>query len=288
MTAEAQLWDICKKRIVKNKEDQDRLDEQYVEYRELVKGINKTLIEFRKSLLTLPLPVAFRTWVASTKSKKKAQERLKQMLLLFDSRVFFLKETRQALTLGDLESGGQAVHRYIIETIRCSSDWSIKEKEKLVLDYIEFGTFLSEDTNGLIIKPVDPDRESVTHKVLDYDLFLEFSQELPERNSLIAQLLYFGASSVEDVISLKYRMVKKRKNAIQYSKYSVIYPQHVIEAVLRYTGRKEGKEFVFLNYRNNPVERSHISQNFKRVSENMIGGKTITPRTLLEAKTSLS
>jgi hypothetical protein len=105
---------------------------------------------------------------------------------------------------------------------------------------------------------------------------------------LIAKLLYFGAPSVEDVVLLRYGMLKKANSAVNFTNLTVKYPKHLIQDILSYAGKKGKDDLVFLNYRGNNVERTHLSQSFANISSKIFDDRKITPRTLLETKTELS
>jgi len=287
MKAEVQFWNEYKQRISKNKKTQDSLEQQYEDFCNLIENMGKAQDEFRGQIHELPLAVALRGWVASTSNKKEAQDYLEQIFTLFDSQVFSLRNNRKVITLGDLAEKGQEAHCQIVEAIRNLSGWTLGERESLVRCYIDFAGYLNETIYGLISKAVDLDREETAHKVLSFDMFIEFVQQLSERDSLIAKLLYFGAPTVEDVLSLKYGDLERRKSSVAFQNCSVVYSKHLIQEILKYSGRKKRGDLLFLNHYGKRMERTHLNQCFGRESEKIFNEK-ITPRQLLATKTKLS
>jgi hypothetical protein len=289
MKPETHLWEQYKKRITKDLEKQTELDAQYTEYLSLVDEISNAHNKFRANLEHLPIGVALRAWMSSVTDKKIAREQVDQILTIIDSKALPLKLSRKdILTLGYLQELGQEAHKQILEEIRCNIEWSIDKKEELVKCYIHFSEYLNEATEGEILVALDPDRAATAHKLLAFDSFIQFVQNVPERDALIAKLLYFGGPSVEDVVRLEYGMINRRDSTINFSGLSVDYPKHLILEILEFVGKKEKGDLLFLNYRGKPVDSPHLSQCFKRVSAKMIPVRKITPRNLLEAKTKLS
>ena len=74
----------------------------------------------------------------------------------------------------------------------------------------------------------DPDFQRTIKKVVWYKDFIKFVQLLPERDALIAKLLYFGAPTMDEVLSLRVDQIDSRKGLVKFKKFSVKYPKHVM------------------------------------------------------------
>lgn len=288
MKAETHLWEQYKQRITKDPNIQSELDAQYSEYLSVVDEIHNAHNKFRSSLAHLPIGVALRAWMASATNKKIANEQAEQILTIIDSKALPLKLSRKdILTLGYLQESGQEAHKQILEEIRCNTEWSIDKKEELVKCYIQFSGYLNEATDGIIPKALDRDREGTLHKVVQYDTFVEFIQELSERDALIAKLLYFGAPGVEDVLLLVRKDINSKSSSIRFQKDTVAFPKYLIEELLSHSKLRKQGELVFLNVRGDAVEGTHLSKSFKRISEKLDLETQITPRELSKAKTEI-
>lgn len=285
MKVEIELWNEYKQRVSKDKKKQEFFDQQYEDYLKLVKGGCEFYKKFQKELNDLPLGVALRSWMASLANKKDARKKFEDLLVLFDSKISFLKDKGRLITLGNLAERERSKECKIIDLIREVFDWSLEKRERLVSAYKEFGVYLNRETRGVIQKPIDHDREAVSHKILDFDVFIKFLRGLSERDALQAQLLYFGAPSVEEVVQLKYNMINKIKKAVHFSSCFVVYPQHLIVSVLNYSKGRLKDDFIFLSYKGTPIDRTHLNQSFARASKKVLNDQKITPRNLLETKT---
>jgi hypothetical protein len=289
MKADTKLWEDYKLRLLRNRIVHGNLDQQYDDYCHQVLEISIAHEKFRSILKDLPLGVALRAWMVSTLDEKVSKELVEKVLSIIDGKALPLQQKKkEVFTLGYLQELGLEAHKQILEEIRCNGEWSVDKKEELVKCYIHFSEYLNEATKGEILLALDPDRAATAHKLLDFDTFIQFVQSVAERDALIAKLLYFGAPSVEDVVLLRYGMLKKANSAVNFTNLTVKYPKHLIQDILSYAGKKGKDDLVFLNYRGNNVERTHLSQSFANISSKIFDDRKITPRTLLETKTELS
>lgn len=176
-------------------------------------------------------------------------------------------------------------HMEILENIRCLKELSFFEKDRLVHCYIQFSRAFSEYTFHLIPPAYDPDRERVVGRVLDYDLFMEFIQYLSQRDVLIAKLLYFGAQSIEDVLDLQLQDVDFKNGLISFRSAPIRFPKHLMQDLYEYVfSQKEKQAFVFVNFKGERVNRTHLVNAFARVSSKHPGKIKITPSILFKSK----
>lgn len=179
-------------------------------------------------------------------------------------------------------------HQLIIEEIRCSAKLTTVEKEKLVDTYICFSQHLSKATCRLIIQGEDLVFQRTIKKVVQYNEFIEFVQHLPERDALIAKLLYFGAPTMDEVLNLKVSQIDQKKGEVKFKKFSVRYPKHVLIDLKNHLTKKEKNELIFMNLKGEMVERIHLNNCFNRASRKIAGNKRITPKMLLESDVAKS
>lgn len=182
-------------------------------------------------------------------------------------------------TLNDISPND---HQSIIEDIRCSSKLSIPEKEKAVEAYILFSQHLSRATCGLIMQGEDPDFQRTIKKVVWYKDFIKFVQLLPERDALIAKLLYFGAPTMDEVLNLRVDQIDSRKGLVKFKKFSVRYPKHVMLELKSLSAQKKKEDLVFTNLHGQQVERTHLNNCFNRAARKLDGNIRMTPKMLLE------
>ncbi|HKZ00237.1 MAG TPA: hypothetical protein VJ112_03620 [Rhabdochlamydiaceae bacterium] len=173
-------------------------------------------------------------------------------------------------------------HQSVIEEIRCSSKLSTPEKEKAIEAYILFSQHLSRATCGLIMQGEDPDFQRTIKKVVWYKDFIKFVQLLPERDALIAKLLYFGAPTMDEVLSLRVDQIDSRKGLVKFKKFSVKYPKHVMLELKNSLTQKKKEDLIFTNLHGQQVERTHLNNCFNRAARKLDGNTRITPKMLLE------
>ena len=199
---------------------------------------------------------------------------------LWAARLLPIANKEKARPMGDFHSDE---HIGFIEDIRCVKEWSYLEKEDLVGCYIKFSYDLARFTFGMFHPAFDPDRVRVERKVIKYELFMDFVQRLSERDALMAKLLYFGAPSVESVISLKIADLEIEKLEIKFGERVVRFPKHLMKGIEEYvqTRKDNAKNLVFVNMRGEQVDRVHLDQTFARASGKTPEVTKITPASLL-------
>lgn len=242
--------------------------------------VKKTLSEFRYKLRSIPALVSFGYWVRAISSEiETAKRHIEHLQILFEKKIIPLIQNDRVVTLEDL---GFIGHQNIVEEIRCIKSLTIFEREDLVKSYISFSHFLARSVFNIIPHGFDPDRDRVRNREIKYEAFLDFVQYLPLRDGLIAKLLYFGAPSIEEVLSLKLEQINLHPNLnqIHFSK-TVAFPRHLIRDVAEFA-RSHSLPLALPNAKGRPVERAHLNQSFGRASKK--AGTKITPGLLLKWK----
>ena len=243
--------------------------------------VKSAISEFRHFIEELPLAIALAYWIKGEVTDiDQGVEKISALNKLIDQGIIPLKNQEGApLILCDLRWMG---HRNIINEIRCVKEWGTLEKEKLVSVYLQFSQHLGQMTFGFIPHDFDPDRRSVAHKTVRYEVFIEFVQHLSPRDALIAKLLYFGASSAADVLSLQVNQIDFANHKVSYPNQSVVYPKHLMLDLQEHTQGKKGEELVFVNTRGSKIERAHLSHSFERALSKADIKERFTPGQLLE------
>jgi len=277
-----QFWEQCKGQIAKDEEQKKSLNVQLNDYMVMTGRMKEELAKFRDALREVPIAVAVGFWMKG---------------LITDSfwlEKYFSKMTRlqERKIIPYLDSAGQPVmldylmhhgHQDILENIRCVMDLPLLEREEMVECYVRFSHSLARDTYNIVPHGFDPDRDRVRGKAIRYELFLEFVQHLPERDALIAKLLYFGAPSMEAVLSLKRDALHDR--SIQFESIEVKFPWHLLLGLQVYLKDKPASQkLVFANVRGAEVERAHLNQSFARACEKIPQSEKITPGSLLRSQ----
>ncbi len=174
-------------------------------------------------------------------------------------------------------------HKTIIEEIRCTPELTTAQKEESVAAYVDFSQHVSRMTYGIIIQGEDLDVMRTVKKIVDYNEFIEFVQLLPERDALIAKLLYFGAPTMDEVLDLRVNQVNAEENIVKFHEFSMKYPKHVILELGNYLKEKEGNEYVFKKVHGERIERTHLNNCFNRSSRKTSKNTRITLKMLLES-----
>lgn len=245
-------------------------------------NLEKAIKAFREDLCKIPLGAAIANWIEGLDLPKEyILEYEVSMLRLIDLKLVPLtNEKGQQRTLNEMSSND---HEHIIEEIRCSPKLNTAEKEKLVEVYIVFSQYLSHMTCRLIVQGEDPDFQRTIQKVVKYNDYIQFVQLLPERDALIAKLLYFGAPTMDEVLILSVGQIDSKSNMVKYKKFSVKYPKHVMLDLKQYMAGKKKDDLIFVNLRGAQVERTHLNNCFNRASRKLKGNKKITPKMLIES-----
>ncbi|MCX6987249.1 MAG: hypothetical protein NT065_03735 [Chlamydiae bacterium] len=280
MTIKTSFWQEYIKRTDKN--TSSSIPQQYEKIMmQGKKQLEEAIKDFRFKLSEIPLGAEIANWLERLDLPKEYISRYTEsMLHLIDLKLLSLTNKQgQLRTLNDISPND---HRDTIEEIRCSSKLSTPDKEKAVEAYILFSQHLSRATCGLIMQGEDPDFQRTIKKVVWYKDFIKFVQLLPERDALIAKLLYFGAPTMDEVLSLKVDQIDSRKGLVKFKKFSVKYPKHVMLELKNCLTQKKKEDLIFTNLHGQQVERTHLNNCFNRAARKLDGNTRITPKMLLE------
>ncbi len=276
------FWEECKSLTAREPVQMTALDSQLADYKNQIVEITSVIARFRNFLRVIPMIVAIGYWVKGLVTDEFWSERyLPNMLKLQRSGVIPLRDSEGNLI--PLDYLMQRGHQEILENIRCVNEWSLFEKEEIVQCYVQFSHSLARQTLGIVSHGFDPDRDRVRSKAIRYESFIDFAQHLSERDSLIAKLLYFGAPSLDEVLSLRGKQISTNDFSIQFDRNSVVFPRHLIHDLVAFQeANSRTKKLVFSNVKGAEVERAHLNQSFARACERMSKKAKITPGSLLK------
>jgi len=275
-----EILEECSKQI--DQETIQKLNSQLIDFRNRTAHALLELDRLRDFLRSIPLSVAIIDWAKGLIADDFLSERyLPKMLKLQRQRIIPFEDSQgNPIFLDYLIQQG---HQEILENIRCVDEWSLFEKEDAIQCYIQFSHSLARRTLGIMPHSFDPDRDRVRYKAIKYESFIDFVQHLSERDALIAKLLYFGATSLEEILSLRGDQIKVDNFSIQFDKSPIVFPRHLIRDLIAHQAiRGDGKKLMFTNVRGAEVERAHLNQSFARACERMSKKIKITPGSLLK------
>lgn len=275
------FWNSFKNEVAKSSAQQKELDLQLANFQTQSKKIDEELSQFHYFLKSISIASTIANWIFESSTTQNVLERyLKAFSQLTAKNILRLHDEKgNLLTLAYFMEHG---HQDLIEQIRTVEDWSLFEKEEIVKCYIEFTHSLARNTYDLVPLAFDSDRDRVQQKVVAYDSFIDFVQQLPKRDALIAKLLYFGAPSLEEIISLSVSAVSKKNTDIKFNEMTVTLPQHIYNELYELIKDKRSSQLVFSNVRGEKVNRTHLNQSFLRASEKSSLKVKITPASLLK------
>lgn len=278
-----ELWVQCKRLALesasKDKSAEARVD-QFSQKTSEMDLVTQRFMEYLRGVYLLD---ALGHWIKeiSTMDPFWQEKYRKGMKSLLEKNLIpILNFQGEKMTLEEFQRIG---HQTVLEKIRCIKEWSFIQKEEAVQCYIQYSHTLSRLTKNFISPGYDPDREKVRNRSIKYETFIEFVQHLSERDALIAKLLYFGAPSMEEVISLRKNAIVSEDSAIRFEEREVVFPKHVMQDLLSYILEKnDHQELVFTNVRGATVERAHLNHAFSRASEKVAAQMKVTPGGLLK------
>jgi integrase len=241
--------------------------------------LTQAISTFRNELAMIPIGAEIEHWLHQENLQRQALQYETYMLHLID--IGLLRITQDNGEVRSLNDINTEEHQWIIENIRCIPMLNIAEKEKTVEAYILFSQHLSRITCGLIMQGEDPDFQRTIKKVVLYKKFIQFVQLLPERDALIAKLLYFGAPTVEETLNLKVKQIEENEHLVKFKKLSVKYPKHIISELKNFTKDKKQNDLIFINIKGEKVERTHLNNCFNRACSKFPKKERITPKMLL-------
>jgi hypothetical protein len=253
-------------------------------YTEETWKIRRSFNEFHSSFLAgIPVLVVIAHWIRNVLKDPLWREKYVQgMQALIEKRLIpMVKEDGSCVTLDALRALG---HLAIIEEIRCVREWAPFEKEELVQCYLQFSHSLARYTFDYVPAGFDPDRRRTEFKMVKYEYFFDFVQQLSERDALIAKILYFGAPSIDETIALKKGALDTAGCAVQFGEKKVVFPKHLIQDLALHAKDKNSATLLFTNVRGAEVERAHLNQSFARACDRVPRVVKITPGILLRGR----
>ena len=274
------FWQVCMEKSSKVK-DLKQIVPLFSEYTEQTWNIRKIFNEFHAFLKDIPLVIALRHWVEGVINDPSVGEKgVAEIKKLLEYDLIPLNSSKGLpVTLYDIRMAG---HQDIIENIRSIRAWTQAEKDMLVNCYIRFSCDLARYTFDYVLAGFDPDRKYAESRLIPYEIFYSFIQYLSKRDALLAKLLYFGAPSMEEVLSLKIKAIDEKSCSIEFNEKSEKFPKHLIQDLLVHVQENPNvKGLVFANGKGEQVERAHLNQSFARACERMPEGIKITPGSLL-------
>lgn len=275
------FWDQCLEKL-ENPPPMLSPQQYGVQLRNANQELEEAIRTFRKTLAQIPIGAEIQNWLQSLDlTPQRIAEYESNILLLIDLKLLKItNENGELRTLNDLTVDE---HQKIIEEIRCLPDLSIDKKESIVAAYITLSQHICNQTLRLIVQGEDPDFQRTIKKVVYYNTFIKFIQFLPDREALIAKLLYFGAPTMDKVLRLKVGQVHLKENMVKFEEFSVKYPKHVVKELKDYLSKKKKEDLVFVNMHGAQIERTHLNNCFNRASRNLPDNQRITPKMLLES-----
>ena len=276
--------------VAKSPAQKKSLKEQPTEFRMKSQELMVEVNEYRHFLNTISIVSAIGAWIEERLTDANWKERYANSIAKLNQKSILPFHNTKG-TLVTLDYFIKHGHLNILEAIRCESDWAPLEKEENVSVYVQFTQSLAHNTQGLVPYATDPDRERARNKAIKYEVFIDFVNHLSERDALMAKVLYFGARTIEEVITLTPDAIDAKTSTILLGGAPTNYPQHIILDLLAYIKQKpKAQKILFTNLRGELVERPHLNQSFARACEKMAKKEKITPGALLkyehEAKSS--
>ncbi|HSX12652.1 MAG TPA: hypothetical protein VLF61_04095 [Rhabdochlamydiaceae bacterium] len=275
----------CKERL--SRESAAAIEPLLSRYTDETWKMRRSFNEFHSCFLTdIPLIVVLAHWVRGVIQDPMWKEKYVQgMQALIDKQLIPLVDAEgDCVTLETLRRTG---HQEIIEAIRCVREWAPFEKEELVQCYVQFSHSLARYTFDYVLAGFDPDRKRTEQKIVKFEYFFDFVQQLSERDALIAKILYFGSPSIDETIALKKSALDEKSCTLQFEEKKVLFPRHLIQDLVLHVKEKSSAQLLFTNVRGAEVERAHLNQSFARACERIPRSIKITPGSLLRNKTQL-
>lgn len=232
--------------------------------------------EFFFYLSTLPLTTTISYWLKHSTDKENINTHAEIFKLLIKEKIFSVQE--KSFTLESLKKIG---HEEIIESIRCLN-LSLNIMEKAVETYLTFAKFLSEISLDYIPYHGNLDPVKKVKKKIPYEVFVPFAKNLPKRDCLIAELIYFSEPSMADVLELKPCQINFKDQTISFGHFLAKYPKHIMQSLQEYVADKKINELVFTNRLGQLVNRSRLYASFKNASAKLSPPREFAPTDLLE------
>lgn len=274
-----QFLDACQEQHQKADANFDHFREGY--YAQVTEA-DRFFRSFRTSIEEVPFEVAIEQWLDVYAASAGLEDAFPIFETLIRENVIQLEDTSgEVLTLGNQALMG---HTGYIEEIRCLPMVSLGQRERMVDLYLQFSRYLSQATLGFVPAGADPDRLKAEKKMISYDAFLDFVQNLSERDGLMAYLMYLDEPNMIEVIDLKVSQVNIKECRISFDKFQASYPKHIIQRLKAHTRGKKSEELVFQNRTKGAVNRGRLYRAFKTASSKMTPPQEIIPTKLLERR----
>ena len=237
-------------------------------------NLHAQVVAFKESLAGVPLSALVLLWGELVRDDKVFGTRyLAMMRELIEARLLPLTAdkkktvTLQLLSLQDLS--------YVIEQIRCHSDWSISKREDSVLLYKTFSEWLCKETFGYVSEAKDPDRIVAQRRQIPFETYIEMLGHMDVREQILTKMFYLGGNrALEEVLSVKIEDIDFARSLIHFSD-DVSYPSHLFGDIRRYVqGRKKG--YVFAGKEGERVSTTTPFRALKRVASELSLGAEFT------------
>lgn len=232
------------------------------EYERLEKAIFASKAIFKK----IPLLSTFLEWVQKAHSEKK--EEIEDAKLLLKYGFIGIKDSEGnpwTLNHASLQDPNE-----IYSAIRCRRDLTLVERERLVVAYREFISYLTFRTDGYIPHSWgDNDKSFLKNRQLSPMEFAKFADQLNDNLQVIAKLLYYGGDrTLDEVLNLTISQIDFQEYSISYSEMKATpYPIHVFADIQALIG-KRSKGKVFVGRQNTSLSPTTIFRNFKTAGIN--------------------
>ncbi|MFZ4100151.1 MAG: hypothetical protein ACOYKZ_07505 [Chlamydiia bacterium] len=269
-------------RLIKPAVVRKEIEEGILEYRKECQGMARSMQMLGEHLRQTPLVSAVCDWYRGVATDSFRRERYGAVVLrLVQSGTIPTHDSAGTpVTVDFLQHNG---HENIVEEIRCLRGWSEADKELAIEAYLTFAHGINQATYGIVPYALDPIRRATTNKALSYDQFVRLIQHLSTRDVLIAQVLYFGAEGIAEVLDLRWSSLDFKRNRIHFDGYDAAMPKHVLQALEAYgaAGHKP-TEPVFQNATGGSVDRSTLTAILARASMKAGLSEKVTPGLLIQ------
>ncbi len=278
-----QSWEVNLKLLGKIAGQKNTIEEQSVQFRMRADEFDDQVGTFREFLQKVPVLSAVKAWLEGKLADPQWKVYFDNMSRLFQKGLVPLVDSKGKLVT--LEYFIEHGHQAILEEIRGVQEWTMLERENIVQCYVAFTNSLARYSHNIILCGVDPDRERVQQKAVNYETFIDLIPHLSERDALIAKLLYFCDVAMEEILTLKKSALNKSNHSLQLDSGIVQMPRHLFMELVGFIQSSGGSQkLVFTNVRGEQVDRTHLNQSLARACEKSVKKEKITPGALLKRK----
>jgi len=198
-------------------------------------------------------------------------------LLLEQNLIQFDDENGNLLLIRDIQKPKLLL---ALEEIRCQRQFDIDLREKLVVAFLYFITWLRVETFRTAFDIEDPDKVKSQGRLISHDVYIKLLSKLDDRCQLVAKLLYLGGSrTLDEVLTLKIQNVNFKKQIIKFDSQLITYSKHVFEDIKDLIeDRSTGP--LFIGRQNTPLNPSTVFRNFKDAASQIGLGDSFSPKAL--------